>query len=467
MFSMLGPGSRLCDRVPRRELLRLGGLGALGLTLPQLLSQRAEAAAQGTPPNTDGKAKSCIVLFLLGGPPQHETWDPKPDAPAEIRGDLQPIQSATPGFLVGELMPQTAKLTESICALRAVTTRDNAHSTSGYAMSTGVEHVPLGVEGAAPGKPNDWPCLAAVVKSLRASRGGLPSSIMLPEILANDGDKTWPGQNAGWLGRDADPWLLECDPAQEQFAVPGLALPGDVSAGRFAARRTLLEQIDRRLASVTQSKSLESLDAWHRQAFHLLGSPEARRAFDLAQEPAAVRDRYGRHTFGQSVLLARRLVEAGVSLVQVNWSRIPGALNNGHWDTHGQNAPALKKHLMPVMDQTYSALLEDLKQRGLLEETLVVWMGEFGRTPKINGNGGRDHWGSVFSLALSGGGVRGGQVYGASDRLGAEPVQGRMTAADVTATIFHALGYRPETPMYDMLGRPIAISQGTPATSIF
>ena len=467
MFSIQQTGAALCDGMARREWLRIGGLSAMGLSLPQLLAKRAQANSQPATRNTDGKAKSCIVLFLLGGPPQHETWDPKPDAPAEIRGPLHPIQSAVPGFQVGELMPQTARLTDKICALRAVSTRDNAHSTSGYAMSTGVAHKPIGVEGAAPGKPNDWPCLAAVVKSLRASQGGLPSSIMLPEINANDGNKTWPGQDAGWLGRDADPWLLTCDPSAEKFEVPSLALPKDVASVRFDSRRTLLSQVDQRLATVANSKALDSQDAWHQQAFGLLQSSNARGAFDLSQESDAVRDRYGRHKFGQSVLLARRLVESGVSLVQVNWSRIPGALNNGHWDTHSKNAEALEKHLMPRMDQTYSALLEDLHQRGLLDDTLVVWMGEFGRTPKINRNGGRDHWGPVFSIAMAGGGVQGGQVYGASDRLGAEPKSGKLSAADVTATIFHALGYRPETPMYDMLDRPIPISQGRPAKEIF
>jgi hypothetical protein len=466
MLSILDRPQRLCDRMPRREWLRVGGLGALGLSLSQLLQSRTEGAPQPYK-NTGGRARSCILLFFLGGPPQHETWDPKPDAPVEIRGDLRPIASRVPDFHVGELMPQTAGLADKVCALRAVSTKDSAHSTSGYAMSTGVAHVPIGVEGAAPGKPNDWPCMAAVVKSLRPSRGELPASIMLPEILANDGNKTWPGQDAGWLGRSADPWLLNCDPSSEKFEVPGTALAGGVTELRFDTRRTLLEQVDRRLASIEQSQALDGHSAWQQQAFRLLRSPDARQAFDLTRETGATRDRYGRTRFGQSCLLARRLVESGVSLVQVNWSRLPGALNNGHWDTHSKNSEALRKHLMPVMDQTYSALIEDLDQRGLLDETLVVWMGEFGRTPKINGNGGRDHWGSVFSIALAGGGVRGGQVHGASDRHGAFPQEGMVSAADVSATVFYALGYRPETPIYDALDRPIAISQGRPATGIF
>jgi uncharacterized protein (DUF1501 family) len=202
------------------------------------------------------------------------------------------------------------------------------------------------------------------------------------------------------------------------------------------------------------------MDHWTQRALQLVSSPQARAAFDLSQEPAAVRDRYGRHTFGQSCLLARRLIEAGVVLVQVTWPRQAGALNNGHWDTHSANSESLKTTLMPPMDQAYSALLEDLSSRGLLDETLVAWMGEFGRTPRINANAGRDHWGTVFSVALSGGGVRGGVVHGASDRMGAEPLEGRVTAADLTATIFHCLGHAPETEIHDRSNRPLPISRG-------
>jgi len=447
-------------------LLRVGGLSALGLSLPALIQQRASAVGSPTPPNAPVRAKSCIVLFFLGGPPQHETWDPKPDAPVEIRGDLAPIASAVPGFQVGELMPGVAKLTENICAMRAVTTKDNAHSTSGYAMTTGVAHKPLGVEGAKPGAPNDWPCMGAVVRRLRPDQGGLPSAIAVPEVLANDGNKTWPGQNAGWLGQSSDPWLLNCDPSAVKFQIPGLVLPNEVSAARFKQRQSILRRIDARLADVENSRALDGHDAWHRQAFGLLSSSAARRAFDLSRETPQTRDRYGRTKFGQSVLLARRMIETGVSLVQVNWPRLPGAFNNGHWDTHSKNTAGLKQ-LMPVMEQAYTALLQDLIDRGLLDETLVVWMGEFGRTPKINRNGGRDHWGSVFSVAMAGGGVRGGQTFGMSDRLGAQPKAGKLTAADITATIFYALGFRPETPVYDMLNRPIAISTGQPAETIF
>lgn len=455
MLSIHQPGQQLCDGFTRRDWLRIGGLGLCGLSLPALLkSRQASAAARGEP--SFGRARSCIILFLLGGPPQHETWDPKPDAPPEVRGDLKPIASSVPGLLVGELMPRTARLAHHLSVLRAVSTGDSAHSSSGYYMTTGRPHAPMGVEGAKPGAPNDWPSLGSLVRRLHGNRAGLPAAITLPEKLANDGNQTWPGQDAGFLGRAADPWLLNIDPAAENFRIPELALPAEVPPLRFNQRSTLLEQVNRHLAGTSAAR----YDAQTRQAVDLLSSSRAREAFDLQRETPVMRDRYGRSTFGQSVLLARRLVEAGVSLVQVTWTRVKGGLNNGHWDTHAKNSEALKTTLMPIMDRAYSTLLEDLADRGLLDETLVVWMGEFGRTPKINGNAGRDHWGPVFSVALAGGGVRGGQVYGASDRIGGQPKEGRVRPEDLSATVFHCLGHRAGTEFHDALGRPLPISRG-------
>jgi hypothetical protein len=450
-------GTSLCDGLTRREWLRIGGLGMGGLTLPTLL--RARLAQAATLPPTRGRARSCIVLFFLGGPPQHETWDPKPLAPAEIRGPLNPIASAIPGVHVGELMPRTAGQLDKICVLRAVTTNDNAHSASGYYMTTGVPHQPMNAENARVGAPNDWPCLGALVRRVLPGDGRLPAAITLPEQSANDGNLTWPGQDAGFLGRAADPWLLTCTPEAADFQVPGLGLPPDISGGRFEGRTSLLERVDRGLDGLANSAELGLFDAQQRQALELIAGSQARRAFNLREEPARLRDRYGRTRFGQSCLLARRLVEAGVPLVRVNWTRVAGALNNGHWDTHSRNADALRQ-LMPIMDQTYSALLEDLAQRGLLDETLVVWMAEFGRTPRLNGAAGRDHWGSVFSVALAGGGIRGGMVHGASDSIAAYPRDGRVLPQDLLATIFHCLGIRSETEYRDAQGRPLPLTRG-------
>jgi hypothetical protein len=461
MFTLYHPGTRLCDGWTRREWLRMGSLGAIGL--PAWLNSSKIPATESPRPQN---AKSCIQLFFLGAPPQHETWDPKPDAPAEVRGDLKPIASATTGLLVGELMPKTARLMNHIAVLRAVQTNDNAHSSSAYYLTTGYPHQPLGVENAKPGPPNDWPSLGAAVKRLWQGTCALPAAITLPEQAANDGNLTWPGQDAGLLGRSADPWLLHCEPEANGFQIPGLSCPTDVPTQRFDQRRTLLQQVNGQLDAVQRSGAMNVYDSRAQQAFDLISSPQARRAFDLDREPAKVRDRYGRHRFGQSVLLARRLVEAGVPFLRVNWTRVKGALNNGHWDTHSQNTAALKQ-LMPMMDQTYSALLEDLTERGLLDETLVVWMGEFGRTPKINRAAGRDHWGHVFSVALAGGGVRGGQVYGASDRFAAYPKEGRVLPQDLTATILHGLGIPPSSEIHDHLGRPLAVTRGQVIRQLF
>jgi uncharacterized protein DUF1501 len=447
MFVIPDRPTRLCDGITRREWLRIGSLGIAGLALPTLLKAHGQPA-HGV---RSGRAKSCIVMCFLGGPPQQETWDPKPDSPAEVRGDLLPIRTNVPGILVGELMPRTAQHLDKIAVLRAMVTNDNAHSASGYYMTTGHPHAPQGVENARPGAPNDWPCMGALIKRALPSRGGLPTSITLPEQSANDGNLTWPGQDAGFLGRAADPWLINCDPSAANFSIEGIALPPDVTAPRVSARAGLLAHLNH--GRVT------NFDAQHQQALDLIAGPRARRAFQLEEEPAAVRDRYGRTKFGQSLLLARRLVEAGVALIRVNWSRIPGALNNGHWDTHSQNTNALKQ-LMPIMDAAYSALLDDLSARGLLDETLIVWMAEFGRTPRLNGAAGRDHWGRVFSVALSGGGIQGGRVHGASDSIAAYPRDGRVRPEDLHATIYHCLGIDPAAEYHDAFGRPLPLTRG-------
>jgi len=465
MLSIHDDGLPLCDGLTRREWLRVGGLGVCGLSLPALLAGRqASAAAEQTSPKRErgkSRAKACIVLFYLGGPPQHETWDPKPDAPKEIRGSFQPIATSVPGLRVCELMPRTARLANRLAVLRSVSTDDNAHSSSGYWMLTGVPHQPTNSENAKPGAPNDWPCVGAIVRRLRPG-GSLPSAITLPEHIWNTGNLSWPGQDGGWLGRTADPWLIHCHPQSPGFGIPGIALPAEVPPLRFQSRHTLLEQVNRHLDAVERSPALSRFDAQSQQAFNLLRAGKARRAFALQEEPDRVRERYGNNRWGQSVLLARRLVEAGVTLVQVNWTRMPGDTNDSPaWDTHGKNAERLKGHLMPVMDQAYSALLEDLEARGLLAETLVVWAGEFGRTPKINGAAGRDHWGHVFSVALAGGGIRGGVVHGASDKIGGHVKDSRVQPQDLTATIFHCLGHAPDTEVHDALGRPHPISRGT------
>ncbi len=460
-FEHVGP--RLCDGVSRRDWLRIGSLATLAAAATRATpaARAATTAAAGF-----GKAKRCIMLFMLGGPPQHETWDPKPDAPEEIRGPFKPISTATPGLQVCELMPHTAKLTDRIAVLRAMATDDNAHSSSGYWVLTGTPHAPKNKENALPGSPNDRPSMAAVVRHLRGDAGGLPGAVRLPDEIWNTGRIVWPGQDAGWLGAHADPWLVSCEPQQPDFRVPDIALPVSMSPEHLGRRLQLQKLLDRKL-SMLDAASMSRWSTWQTKAVDLLQDAATRRAFSIDQEPDSVRERYGRNRFGQSVLLARRLVEAGVSLVQVNWTRWEHDEDVAPaWDTHAKNAERCKNDLVPPMDLAYSALLEDLEQRGMLEDTIVVWVGEFGRSPKINPSGGRDHWGHVFSAAVAGGGIQGGAVYGASDRQGGYPLDGRVEPQDLAATVYHCLGYSPETEIHDHTGRPFAISKGQPISDI-
>lgn len=462
MLSIHQRGFRLCDNVTRREAMRIGGVGALGLSLPALLQQRTQAAITA---GSFGKAKSVILFWLSGGPPQHETWDPKPNASVDIRGEFGARSTNVSGIQVGELMPKTAQLVDKIAILRAVVSDDNAHSSSGYQMLTGVPHIPLTQENVVSKPPNTWPSLGSIVRQLRPDQNGLPQAVTLPKHIANVGEIVWPGQFGGFLGRKYDPWLLTCDPSKPDFKVSGVEFSTEETLYRLSQRRDLLKQFET-AKKILQHDQFSDVDEYAQQAMDLITGGGAGRAFKLDQEKAATRDRYGRYKFGQSVLLARRLVEAGVSLVQVNWQGIEGKENNGGWDTHKAHCKSLKDFLMPLMDQTFSALLHDLEERGMLDETLVAWVGEFGHTPKFNANAGRDHWGRCFSVALAGAGIQGGVVHGKSDKHAAFPVEGKVAPCDIAATIFHCLGYNPETQMIDQDGRPMAITRGNPIEAI-
>ena len=455
MLNLTAAGGRLCEGLRRRDVLRIGSLGAFGagIGLPELL-------AGGV--TTTGKARSCIVVFLTGGPAQHSTWDPKPDAPGAVRGAYKPIATSVPGLSISELMPKLAEIADKLCVLRAVSTGDNGHSSSGYYMLTGRPHSPRNVEGALPGPPNDGPGLGAVVgKLIDPGQGkGLPAAVTLPQRIFNTGGNEWLGQDAGFLGRAADPWLLHAEVLPTGYRVGEISLPDGLAIERVETRRALGEQIARRLAFLDHDATASALDQQTRQAFDLLRSPEARRAFRLEEEPDAIHDRYGRTPIGQGCLFARRLVEAGVRLVQVNWYRGPDEPPTFPvWDTHADETNRLKDALVPPTDRALAALIGDLDARGMLDETLVVCMAEFGRTPQLIG-GGRSHWGAVFSVAMAGGGVRGGQVYGASDRHAAYPKEGRVTPEDLHATILHQLGIDPARTIHDTLGRPHPASRG-------
>lgn len=455
MLRIQGPSSRLCDGLTRRDLLTAGGLGALGLTLPSLLGQQRARAAN----SAARSPKSCLILFLMGGPPQHSTWDPKPLAPPEVRGEFAPVSTCVPGIQYSELFPHCAQIADRMAILRAVSSNDNAHSSSGYYMLTGQPHAPMNFENANPGFPNDSPNLGSIVRRLMPARGSLPASIRLPHRIFNTDGSVWPGQDAGFLGRAQEPWLLNCRPADADFRIDELTLNAEISGPRLASRRSLLEAVNQRLDGAERTRTGYTRLA--DQAFDVLNSTQSRQAFDLGQETDATRDRYGRNQFGQSVLLGRRLIEAGVSLVQVNWYRGPEEPSDAPcWDSHARESQRLKTVLAPPADQALSAVVLDLEQRGRLQDTLVVCMAEFGRTPRFNGAAGRDHWGHVYSVALAGGGIRGGVVHGASDAIGAYPASGRVQPQDLTATIFHCLGLDPQAEIHDTLGRPIPISRG-------
>ncbi len=443
------PGSALS----RREWLRVGGLGALGLSLPSLLRGNPTPASMARAASF-GRAKSCILLFLSGGPPQHETFDPKPEAPVDIRGNFRAISTSVPGLQFCETLPFTAKVAHHLAVIRSMSTDIHSHSTSGACMLTGYE--PASKAENVPPSPDDWPSIAAAAGALKPSTRSPLSSVVLPDELYNDGHIVWPGQNGGFMGSKWHPTLMKCDPSQLPMRIEGLTLEESLSAVRLGERFDLLHQFDEHFSTGIRSHAVTEMGEMHQKAFELLHSESSRTAFALEKETAVLREAYGPHKFGQSVLLARRLVEAGTRLVQVNWPREGDQEVKGSplWDTHADNAGRVRNVLCPQFDRTYATLIEDLHQRGLLDETLVVAMGEFGRSPKVNANGGRDHWGSVFSVVMAGAGTGGGQIIGASDRTGALPESRPVRPPDLAATIFHLLGIDPAGEFMDPLNRP-------------
>jgi len=458
-LSFLGRPFSLCDGIARRDVLTAGALGIAGLSLPQLLQARDAGAASSDP--LFGRAKNIIFLYLSGGPPQHETFDPRPDCPVEMRGPFKPISTNVPGIQFCELLPRTAQIADKLAIVRSLSTDDHNHESSGYWVLTGYKYL-----GTNPRKiqPTDWPYFGSIIKRYRPSDDLPPlSTVWIPDILRLNENVTPAGQTAGFMGTEFDPERFIGDPSKPGYRVAGLNTE-HMPQLQFDQRRRLLEAVDRHATGVPESERVRLYEKYQAQTFDLLTSGRAQEAFSIESEPAEVRDRYGRNSWGQSLILARRLIEAGVRLVHVGWPREPGdnAVDNPLWDTHAQNADRVEDVLCPMFDVGYSALIADLDQRGLLEETLVVAVGEFGRTPKINRNGGRDHWGSVFCAALAGAGISGGQVFGASDREGAYPVENKVHPGDLTATMFYLVGLDPASTFEDRLGRPHPVTQGTP-----
>ncbi|MEX2027579.1 MAG: DUF1501 domain-containing protein, partial [Pirellulaceae bacterium] len=385
MLRILGRRFRACDGVPRRDFLRLGMLGTLVASLP---AKAGRAAAVDAPKSACfGRAKRCILLFLTGGPPQHDTFDCKPDAPAEIRGELKPIAANVEGIHVSELFPKLAQQADKYCIVRSMTHGDTAHTSAGYTMLSGVLHPQAGVESSSMARPtpDDHPHVGALLALHREGRGGPPPFISLPEVIKDAAVNEFPGQGGGFLGKSFDPVRIEANKERTEFIPPALVLPADVTGPRLADRSLLRGQLN---DLVRGTEEMRDLDGYYQRALHLFASSSLGDAFALDREPQKMRDEYGTHLFGQGCLLARRLIEAGVELVTVYW-HYEGPEDSPVWDTHGNNFPHLRQRLAPPTDQAASALLSDLHQRGLLDGTLVIVMGEFGRTPKINGNGGR------------------------------------------------------------------------------
>jgi uncharacterized protein (DUF1501 family) len=449
--------ARLPDSPSRRDLLRAGALGAAGLALPDLL--RARDGRPGRRPPAD----SCILVFLWGAPSQFETFDPKPEAPDGIRGDFGVRRTRLPGVLFGEHLPRLAARNHAFSLLRTCAQSSTHHQSAAYEALTG--YPPSRDAVALTATPADHPNLGSVVARFAPGRSALPRFVQLPQLASDVGNLT-PGQFAGFLGRRYDPLAVLKDPSAPGFDSAELSLPADVPAERLDDRRALLRLVDARAKALERSAGARALDAYQERAVKLLTGPAVKRAFDLTREPAALRERYGRDTLGQSCLLARRLVEAGVKLVTV-CSGFNGKTPQDAWDTHKDNFRQLRDKLLPPLDRAVSALLDDLAQRGLSERTLLVVMGEFGRTPKINKDAGRDHWHHCYSVLLSGGGVKPGVVVGQSDRHGAYPLRGRVCRpADLCATVYHCLGIDLKQEMTEPGGRPLPVTRGTPVREV-
>jgi hypothetical protein len=467
MISLSRGSTRLCDGFTRRDFLRLGAIGTAGLTLPRLL----EASARTGQP-ARGRATSCILFFLQGGQSQLETFDMKPNAPEQIRGEFRPISSTVPGLQVCEHLPRLARTAHKFGLVRSMSHRASNHNPAGYYALTGVP--PARDIVALTTSPDDYPNPGAVVARIQPVERPLPTFVQLSPPLVGDANTNVAGQTAGFLSAAYDPLKITADPNDPAFDVQELSLPAAIAGARMDRRRSLLQTVEQDFPLIGELPEIDRMATYYQRAYRIVTSQESRRAFDIRQEPASLRDRYGRNTYGQSLLLARRLVEAGVRLITVYWG---GGLNNpdDYWDTHRGNIPKQRDRLLPQFDQCLSALLDDLDQRGLLDTTLVVSMGEFGRTPRIGqvtANGGtdatgRDHWPNCYTILLAGGGVRGSAIVGRSDAMTAYPAERPTAPEDVIATIYYALGIDWHTEVRDRLGRPLPVTRGQPVMELF
>jgi hypothetical protein len=458
MLRVLGHNSTACDGVTRRELLRAGVL------LPGIAAVSATSAHAGETPAVPGKgapAKAVILIDLYGGPSHIDTFDLKPTAPVEIRGEFQPMATRVPGTHICEHLPRLARIADRYSMVRSMHHRDNDHAIGAYLALTGYSHPRndvLGIE--FPMSPTDMPSMGSVLSKIRPAERPIFPYVTLGE-LRHFGHNDSLGQGAGCLGRIYDPYTFPfVRPLDGSIDLSSISVMAQVDAGQMGARRQLLQTMTDVRPRLDQVAGMSNLDGFRRRAFELLGSPATREAFNVEREPARVREQYGRSPFGQNCLLARRLVEAGVPMVTVY------SFGNRDWDTHGDNFNSLKNTLLPPTDHGLAGLIEDLDNRGMLDETLVVWMGDMGRTPRINAGAGRDHWSFCYSIVLAGGGIGGGRVFGSSDRAAAYPAEHQVSPMDIAATIFHCLGIDTRGHVHDQQGRPLVVSTGAPVAAI-
>ena len=432
----------------RRDLLQAGGLASLGLFLPDLFRIRTEGSERRRA--NVSRARSVILLYLHGGHAQQETWDPKPRGPAPARGEFGAIATSVPGIHVSELLPLSARIMHKLAVIRSLSHGNANHVQASLAAMTGHSHPPEAESrGDFPPSPADFPPFGAVLSSLRAP-GRLPTWVQVGPLMRRNNGTVLHGQQPGFLGSRYNPLVVDQDLRSDSVRLEAVSPRDEIPLLRLGSRGRLLEQVEAQRRSLDQQAELRSFDEYHRRAMNLLSSSATARAFALAEEPAALRDRYGRTQFGQCCLLARRLAEAGVPLINVHFCHTPV----GSWDTHSRHFPQMKNLLCPIFDRAFAALVSDLHQRGLLDQTLVLATAEFGRTPQVNRSGGRDHWPWVYSVAMAGGGAASGLVYGASDHVAAHPSAQPHDPRDLAATVYHLLGVPADTTVYDPANRP-------------
>ncbi len=451
----------------RDAMLRIGQWGIGALTLPQILqAERLHAENKASARRAGRHSRSCILIYLWGGPPQQDLWDLKPHSPTAMRSHFRPIATATPGIEVCEHLPSFARQTGKLAIVRSLTHDSNNHEPSVYRTLTGHINNTLVVPRNQRNRL-DAPNLGAIV-STYCEPGVLPAAVTIPRPIGHSG-VTYSGTHAGWLGTGHDP--MEIAPAaggSTETATHSMALPPDLSNVRLLARQGLLrtiEQVDRRFDQLAAARSIGD---YREQAVRMLSSTVAQNAFNLDKEDPRTRDKYGRNEWGESMLLARRLVEAGVRLVTISWMYVgPGGGVMNVWDNHAGTHMLIQDYCLKSLDPGYAALIEDLSDRGLLDETLVAMYGEFGRTPLLNATQGRDHWGMVQSAVLAGGGIQGGRVYGSSDKDAAYPASNPVSPEDMLATVYYSLGIDSSAELHDPLGRPHRVVEGTPLTALF